>query len=222
MKELSLNEEKLAELERAVTEALGAVDYEKKGCFGTLLSDNGDYCLGCADRIPCKAAMEANEGALIAEVNEAAVEAEVAEVDAKLAEAEELEAKAKAEAAEAELLETEKAKVHDEIMAKVNSEPVESGEYVYGGNDRMRVRGAEVNGFEFKIKSKIKVDWNAVVSEVFGKKPTSFKQMAAIVKGYVDKGYSASAYGWTNKLIQRLAAQGVIEYNADAKLIAWV
>ena len=218
MTELSLNEEKLAELERAVTEALGAVDYEKKGCFGTLLSDNGDYCLGCADRIPCKAAMEANEGALIAKINEAAVEAEVAEVDAKLAEAEELEAKAKVEA---ELLETEKAKVHDDIMAKVNSEPVESGEYVYGGNDKMRVRGAEVEGFEFKIKSKIAVDWNAVVSEVFGKKPTSFKQMAAIVKGYVDKGYSASAYNWTNKLIQRLAAQGVIEYNADAKLIAW-
>jgi hypothetical protein len=201
---MTLNEEKLAELQKAVAAELNTVDYEKKGCFGTLLcNENDDYCRGCADRIPCKAAMEATEGALIAEIDKAAEKAEATEVDAKLAETMEIENQEKAE-------------------VKASPEPAETCEYVQGGNDKMRVRGAEVNGFEFKIKSKIKVDWNTAVSEVFGKKPTSFRQIAAIVRGYVDKGYSASAYGWTNKLIQRLAAQGVIEYNADAKLIAWV
>ena len=209
----SLNEKKLAELEQSVKDALGVVDYEKKGCFGTLLCGNGsgDYCADCADRIPCNAAMESSEDTLIEEVNEAADVAAVAEVDAKLAEAVELEEKAKAEAAKP----AEKAE-------EVVSEPADPTDYVQGGNDKMRLRGAEVDGFEFKIKSKIKVDWNAVVSDVFGKKPTSFKQMAAIVKAYVHKDYSASAYGWTNKLIDRLAKQGVIEYKADAKLIAWV
>jgi len=199
---MTLNEDKLMELEKAVQAQLDAVDYTKKGCFGSLLySEADDYCVGCADNVACKAAMLKSEDKLIAEFDEAAKAAEAVAVDKELA---------------------------DEVL---NPKPVEKpveltvepsdAEYVPGGNDRLRERKAEVDGVTVKIKSKIKVDWNAVVAEVMGKKPESYSDMAAVVKGFVHKDYASSAYNWTGKLIDGLTNQGAISYNPKEKVIAW-
>ena len=179
----SLNEQKMAELESMVNAELARIDYSKKGCFGTLLLTMDDeICGACADMPQCQEKVEANQDALIAEVNEAAEVAEAEVVDGELKE-----------------------------MLKPEPKKAEAPK-----KSRVTMHKAAV-----KIKTKIDVPWDAVVTEVIETMPDTFKGVAAIVRGAVDKKYTASAYNWTGKLIAGLEANGKLEYNKEAKTILW-
>jgi hypothetical protein len=178
---MTLNEQKLNDLEKMVESELAKVDYSKKGCFGTLLVSRGDdYCKACDDFAVCEATMKENEAKLIADINVDAEKAEAKEVDTQLK----------------EVLE--------------NPEPEKPAE---------KPKSIEAEGL--KIKTKIPVDWDSIVNEIVSIKPESFKETAKIVRAGVAKEYTASAYGWTNKLIAGLAKQGAIEYDTDSRAISW-
>ena len=183
----SLNEQKMAELERMVNEELAKVDYSKKGCFGTLLATtDDDYCKGCADKAACNAALEANQDVLITEINEAAEVAEAEAVDGELKEM---------------------------LKPEPKPEPKKADKPVSG---KVTTHKGPV-----KIKTKIEVPWDAVITEVLETMPDTFKGVAAIVRCAVDKKYTASAYSWANKLIAGLEVNGKIEYDAEARTILW-
>ena len=190
MKETA-SELKLSQLEKEVEANLAKIDLSKPGCFGTLVRKIDDSeCKECAEYKKCNETMKASDAEQMVDINK---ELEVIgvkyEIDTELTAIKEAEAKAKAEAEEKARKET------NEAEAKAKAKP------------EKKVEMTDLRKAPLKMKTRIDVDWDGIILEILNKRPTKYSGVAKVVRGKLDKKYTASAYNYTNKILDGLRKQ---------------
>jgi hypothetical protein len=190
------HEAKLAELEMAIEAEMASASLDTKGCFGTLLFKEGDaICDICEHFKDCKAELEATREKQMADA-----EVELEKIGARFE------------------LDDEYLKLQELKAKPADPEPVEPEP-----TEPEPVTASQVDVSKLAIKSRaVSLDWNKVVGEIVEKKPDLYKGVAKAVRGHMAKEYTASAYAYTNKILEGLKAQGAIDWSGDKKaLIEW-
>lgn len=73
----------------------------------------------------------------------------------------------------------------------------------------------------FKTR-KIDFDWNTAIHAILAKRPTLYKDAAAIVRGMLHADFASSAYNYCNKILTGMANTGAIEWAPKGKTITWL
>ena len=166
-------------------------------------------CKHCADYEACFKAMKASDTDQMGDINQELEAISVKyELDTELTAIKEAEVKAKAEAEEKARKEAE-----DKRRTEIGLEP----------KPEKKVEMTDIHKAPLMMNTRIDVDWNGIILEILNIRPNKYRGVAKLVRDRLDVKYTASAYNYTNKILDGLKKQNAIEWDGDKKHeITWV